>query len=181
MTIHLSGTRTAVSGAQQAVPNRESKKNGEHADHEKRGNPALRLLRFAADTDHYPRDLLGALRLGAPEAVLIGLENKFALSIGAPGDYRSLSVAGGEHLHLGVRQRLAVLGRELHRHLVRRKQVEGDRRRRCEQKRRCQSKYDDEGEPEHARKIVFSWPGASDKPGNASVRIPFSTLKPSRR
>src|SRR5580693_9047740 len=103
MTIHLSGTRTAVSGAQQAVPNRESKKNGEHADHEKRGNPALRLLRFAADTDHYPSDLIGALRLGAPEAVLIGLENKFALSIGAPGDYRSLSVARGDHRNSAVR------------------------------------------------------------------------------
>src|SRR5580693_10555045 len=117
MTIHLSGTRTAVAGAQQAVPNRESKKDGEHADHEKRRNPALRCLRFAADTDHYPRDLIGALRLGAPEAVLVGLENKFSFGVGAPGDYRGFGVARGEYLHLGVRQRLTVLGRELHRHL----------------------------------------------------------------
>src|SRR5580693_9107203 len=173
----FSGTRPAAAGAQQPVPNRESQQNGEHADHEKWGNPALRWLRFAADTDHYPRDLIGALRLGAPEAVLVGLENKFSFGVGAPGDYRGFGVARGEYLHLGVGQRLPVLGRELYRHLVRRKQVEGDRRRRCEQKRRCQSKYDDEGEPEHARKIVLSWPGASDKPGNASVRISFfSTL-----
>ena len=67
--------RPAASGAQQAVPNRQSKKNGEHADHKKRGNPALRFLRAAADADHYPRDLIGAVRLGAPEAVLIGREN----------------------------------------------------------------------------------------------------------
>src|SRR6516165_5248229 len=97
-----SGTRPAAAGAQQPVPNRESKKNGEHADHEKWGNSAPRCLRFAADTDHYPRDLIGTLRFGAPETVLVGVENKFSFSVGAPGDHRSLSVARGEHLHLGV-------------------------------------------------------------------------------
>ena len=66
----LSGRGPAASGAQQPVPNGESQENGERADDEKRGYPALRCLRLAADTDHYSRDLIGALRLGAPEAIL---------------------------------------------------------------------------------------------------------------
>jgi hypothetical protein len=41
MEFGLSGWGSAVSGAQQPVPDREGKKNGEHADHEKWGNPAL--------------------------------------------------------------------------------------------------------------------------------------------
>jgi hypothetical protein len=122
--IGLSGTWSAGSGAQQPVPNRDSQQNGEHPDHQKRGNPALRLLRSVADANHQPRDLIGAAGFGAPEAVLIGLENEFAFGVGAPGNCGGFRGARGEYLHLGIRQRLPLLGRELHRYLVRRKQVE---------------------------------------------------------
>src|SRR4029077_2417307 len=91
------GGRPAASSAQQPVPNRDSQQNGEHAEYEKRRNPALRLLRFAADTDHHPRNLIGAVRFCAPEAVAIRLEYEFAFGIGMPGDCGSFRVAWGEY------------------------------------------------------------------------------------
>src|SRR5947209_8518113 len=89
-----SGTRPAASGAQHAVPNRDGEQNGEQADEQKRRNPTLRLLLAAADPDHYARDLIGTLRFGTPEAVLVGVEDKFAFSVGVASDYRGLGTAG---------------------------------------------------------------------------------------
>lgn len=87
--------------SQQPIPDRDGKQYGDHADREKRGKPVLRL-RVAADADHQSGDLVGAARLGAPEAVAIGLENKLALVVGAPGGRRSLGFAGSEDSHFRI-------------------------------------------------------------------------------
>ena len=63
---------------------------------------------IAADADHQLGDLIGAVRLGAPEAVAIGLEDEFAFGVGAPGHRRGFRVARGENPNFGIRQRLAV-------------------------------------------------------------------------
>jgi ribonuclease HII len=83
------------SRAQQPVPDRDRKKDGEKANHENRGESRL-ALRLAADTDHQMDDLVGAARFGAPKSVAVSREDKFSLGICSAGRCQSLAILSCE-------------------------------------------------------------------------------------
>ena len=121
------------SRAQQPVPDRDRKKDGENADYENGGKPRLRL-RVTANTDHQSGDLIGAVRFGAPKPVAVSREDEFSLGVGSAGRCRGLRVPGCEHSNLGIRQGFAGLTCKLDGHLTRPEEVDSPRGERPENK-----------------------------------------------
>ena len=80
---------------------------------------------FPPDPDHDPGDVIGAPRLGAPEAVAVGGESEFALGVSAARYRRLVWFVGSERAHLGIHHRFAVRGRELGGDLVLSEEIEG--------------------------------------------------------